>query len=277
MGRSTTRLFCFMLCVGLPLLARAEGRPSLLADHRPGAANTSLELELGWFMRSSGGASLQMFAPHIDVGHTFSEHVELAVDWPIAFGFIKAPGSGTDGRIISGNPNAVLYYVDRKHDGFFRIGGGIGLPLAPDLFGLTALAMNGLRDAWDFWPKTLSLIVPGALQVQHGALVLGADFAAAVMIPTNGADTDLALQVAGLIGAKVDKTTLGARLQAAWLPTADGDWAQVAIVPFAQADFADGGFLYARFTLNIDPPFGLANHFSAGRVWGLFIGGGSRL
>src|SRR5262249_14893392 len=159
-----------------------------------------------------------------------------------AFGFVKTTGSGTEGHIISGNPNAIVYYTDRKHGSFFRVGGGLGLPLAPDPFGITVLGMYGLRDAGGFWPKTLSLIVPGAFQVQHGALLLGADFAGAVLIPTNGGKTELALQLAGLIGAKVDKTTLGVRLQGGWLPTVDGDWAQLALVPFVQADFSDGGF-----------------------------------
>jgi hypothetical protein len=111
--------------------------------------------------------------------------------------------------------------------------------------------------------------------------VLGGDLAAGLIIPTGatGGASQIALQLAGLIGGHVDKTTLGARLQGVWLPRGHEDNAQLALVPFVQADFYDGGFVYARFTLNLDSPFGL---FSDGnqtiaRVWAVFIGGGSRM
>ncbi|MFI5308771.1 MAG: hypothetical protein ACHQ53_15545 [Polyangiales bacterium] len=248
----------------VPERARAEGRPTQLADHKPEAKDTALELELGLFAR--GGA---FFTPHIDVRYAPSAHAELTFEWPIQIAL--ASGAG----VASGNPSAALYYMKRGQDGYFRIGGGFGLPLAPR--DQLALPMNGMRDAWTYWPKALSFLVPAQLEIQRGALVLGGDFAGGAMIPvgTGTGATQIALQIAGLIGGRIRKVTLGTRLQGAWLPKVPGDNAQVALVPFVQGDFSDGGFLYARFTLNLDKPYGLFGNGAEG-VWGLFIGGGSR-
>jgi hypothetical protein len=116
------------ICMGMPIPGHAEGRPTQLADHKPGSKATAIELELGFFTRSAGGSSLTALVPHFDLRHAFSEHAELTADWPLEIAFVS--GGGT--RIDSGNPSAAFYYMNRQQDGYFRIGGGLGLPLAPD-------------------------------------------------------------------------------------------------------------------------------------------------
>jgi hypothetical protein len=62
-------------------------------------------------------------------------------------------------------------------------------------------------------------------------------------------------------------------LQMVWIATSEADNAQLALVPFVQGDF-DGGFVYLRFLINLDEPFGV---FGDGAdVWGIFAGGGGR-
>jgi len=246
-------------------VGRAEGRPTLLADHTPSAKDTALELELGLYT----GHGLTTLAPRFDLRYAFTPHAELVVDWPLELDF--GSGGGGIGK-ASGNPSTTFYFMSRQQDGYFRIGAGVGFPLAPAT--LFTLALNGLRDAWSYEQRAFSLFVPAQLEVRRGALVLGGDLAAGVLIPTSkGETTQAALQLAGVIGARVGKTTLGTRLQGAWLP-ARPPVAQVAIVPFVQADFNDGGFLYARLTLNLDQPYGF---IGGSDIWGLFVGGGSRM
>jgi hypothetical protein len=250
-----------------PSLGRAEGRPTQLADHRPTAKDTALELELGIFT----GHGMTTLAPHLALRYAAFTHGELVIDWPLEVDFASGSGGGGVGK-ASGNPSSAFYYMSRQENGYFRIGGGIGFPLAPA--SLFSLALNGLRDAWSYERRSLSLFVPAQLEIRRGALVLGGDLAGGVIIPTsNGGTTQIALQVAGMIGGRVGKTTLGTRLQGAWLPKSPAV-AQFAIVPFVQADFNDGGFLYSRLTLNLDAPYGLV---SGTHVWGLFVGGGSRM
>ncbi|HEX6765216.1 MAG TPA: hypothetical protein VF103_07050, partial [Polyangiaceae bacterium] len=99
-----------------------------------------------------------------------------------------------------------------------------------------------------------------------------ADAAVAVLIPTDGGDVDVALQLDPGFGYYVSENVLiGARLPFVWVVTQSGDNAQVAIEPYGRLDFGSA-FANARFTLNIDDPLGFA--FDEGKVWAIHIGGG---
>src|SRR4029077_780154 len=102
--------------------------------------------------------------PHLDLRQAFSEHAEITLDWPIAINI----GAGYAG-IASGDPSAVLYYMNRGQDGYFRLGGGVAFPLAPYYWPIVA-AMNGLRDALSYAPKTLSLLFPVQFEIQRSVL-----------------------------------------------------------------------------------------------------------
>lgn len=274
MRRLFLAAFALAVALAVPSASRAEGRPTQLADHRPNAKATALELELGFFTHSLGSVRLTALTPHFDLRHAFSAHSELTIDWPLEFDILSGSGPDKGGSIASGNPSAAFYYMSRNDNGYFRVGGALGVPLAPhELSG--ALFTNGMRDVWSYLPKSFSLFVPAQFELQRGALVLGADLAGGVIIPTESAagTTQPALQLGGIVGAHVGKTTLGTRLQGTWLPKSPGV-AQTALVPFVQGDFNDGGFLYARLTLNLDPPYGF---FGGANYWGFIVGGGSRM
>jgi hypothetical protein len=279
------------LVASAPLRAQAESRPTLLADHKPGSKDAALELELGWYTDSSAGTTVHLLTPTLGGRYAISNNAEITLDWPFAFADVSpAVGNGTS-SFRTGNPFAALYYMQRRQDGYFRIGGGIAPPLAhvssstgslgtAFLAYAGASAMHGLWNLWLYTPDYITLAIPGQLETQSGRLVLGADFAGAVLVPTSSRNskTNVALQLAGSIGAKIDSTTLGVRLQGVWLPTSNGDNAQLALVPFVQADFSGGGFVYARFLLNLDRPFGVFGDRPGllDKVWGLYLGAGTR-
>jgi hypothetical protein len=294
-----------VLAVAVPLRAHAESRPTLLDDHRPGSKRVALELGLGWYTdsQSVGSTSLpgsttafpgssttvHVLAPTFGVRLALSNSAELTLDWPLAFASVSTSGAPGESSFRTGNPLAAAYYMQQREDGYFRVGGGIALPLAriPSSGNLGApfiayggvAAMNGLWSLWLYAVDRLTLVLPAQLETRSGPLVLGGDFGMGVMVPTDSNNkTDVVLQIAGSLGARISAVTVGGRLQAVWLATQQGDNAQLALVPFVQGDFSGGGFVYARLLVNLDEPLGV---FGSGngllsKVWGLYLGGGTR-
>jgi hypothetical protein len=278
----------------VPLRARAEERPTLLEDHRPGSRAGAIELGLGWYTDSDRGSTVHVLRPTLGARFAFSEHAELTLDWPFAFGIVS-PAMGDGNSIFrSGNPVAAVYYMRRSGVGYYRIGGAIAMPLATADSALTsadattavfaytgAVTMNGLWNIWQYATDRLSLVIPGQFERRSGNFIYGGDLGLGVLIYTGDAnrDAEVALQLAGMIGGRIDNVSVGTRLQVVWLPTqSSGDKAQLALVPFVQADFSDKGFLFARFVLNLDEPFGVFGDGVGllGKVWGLYLGGGTR-
>jgi hypothetical protein len=270
------------LCALLsPATVLAESRPTMLADYM-GTRTSAIEAELGWYTDSQGSATLHVLAPVLSARIAAGDSMDIELDWPFGFASSSSElGDGVD-EFRSGNPFLAGYYVSRQQNGYLRVGLGIAPPLASadDLDDILPLAMptamRGMWDAWLYVPEHLTLAVPFQIESRSGGLLLGADTAAAVLIPTGdneGADTDLSIQLAGLVGGKRDAVSGGVRLQLVWVPTSDADNAQVAFVPFVQGDF-DAGFVYLRFLVNLDEPFGV---FGDGAdVWAIFAGGGGR-
>lgn len=285
MGPRACALWLGLFLASLAQIARAEGRPTLLADHQPNAPKAALELELGYRFYSNDVGSAHFLTPALNFRYAFSQHAELTLDWPMAFAASDPKVGNGDSSFKSGNPNGLLYYVGHFNNGYFRVGGGVALPVAranssaAAIAYVGALAMNGLYDSWRYLPDTLSLIAPFRIEVRNAVLVLGGEAALGIMIPTRGQnrDTDLELEFAPWLGARIDNVTLGARLQLAWIATQDGDNAQLAVVPFVQGDFSGGGFFYGRLLLNLDEPLGFgAGSTAFDKVWALFLGGGAR-
>lgn len=281
-----------LLAASLPQHARAEERPTLLEDHRPGARPAAIELGLGWYTDSDMGSSIHVLRPTLGARVAVSNSAELTLDWPFAFAIVSPAMGDGDSSFRTGNPVAAIYYMKRSDVGYYRIGGAIAPPLA-HISGsndslLTAAAayagasaMNGLWNIWQYEVDRLSLVLPGQFERRSGHLIYGGDFGLGVLVDTGDAnrDAEVVLQLAGMLGGRVDNVSFGTRLQVVWLATqGGGDNAQLALVPFVQADFSDNGFLFARFVLNLDEPLGV---FGDGvglwsKVWGLHIGGGTR-
>jgi hypothetical protein len=280
-----------LLAVGVAQRARAEERPTLLEDHRPGSRAGAIELGLGWYTDSDTGASVHVLRPTLGARIAFSNSAELTVDGPFAFAILSPAMGDGDTSFRAGNPVAAVYYMRRSDVGYYRIGGAIAPPLAhlggSDALGAGfiayagAAAMNGLWNVWQYSVDRLSLVIPGQFERRSGHLIYGGDFGLGVLVDTGDAnrDAEVVLQLAGMIGGRIDNVSVGTRLQVVWLATQDGgDNAQLALVPFVQADFSDNGFLFGRFVLNLDDPLGVFGDGRGllGKVWGLHLGGGTR-
>jgi hypothetical protein len=277
-----------------PLSAHADSRPTLLAEHEPGAPPVTLELGAGWYTDSEGGSSLHAFPFMLGGALRLNEHVELELDWP--FVYFTSSGGGGDGydTFRTGNPLFAGYYVHPFSRGYARIGFGLGIPLATlDLqpsgtFDSLASALRellpyavasgtlGYGDFWLYAPERLSLVVPIQFELDRDGLLLGGELAPAVLIPIDpqfDPDVEVVFQLAPLIGARVGPVSLGTRLQLVWLASADvDDDAQLSLVPFVQGKVGSAGFLYARFVLPLDEPIGVLGDGDA--LWGLHLGGG---
>lgn len=289
--RHVTSIALALLAASVPLRAHAEERPTLLEDHRPGSRAGAVELGLGWYTDSNMGSSIHVLRPTLGARVAVSNSAELTLDWPFAFAILSPAMGDGDTSFRTGNPVAAVYYMRRSDLGYYRIGGAIAAPLA-HLGGADALgtgfiayagasAMNGLWNVWQYAVDRLSLVIPGQFERRSGHLIYGGDLGLGVLIDTGDAnrDAEVVLQLAGMIGGRIDNVSVGTRLQVVWLATqSGGDKAQLALVPFVQADFSDNGFLFARFVLNLDDPLGV---FGDGvgllsKVWGLHLGGGTR-
>lgn len=280
-----------LMALAWPSLARAEGRPTLVDEYQPGRETNALELETGWYFEDAGNRDLNTLTPSANFKATFSQFAELEIDWPSVLTVVSG-GLSDYTRFLSGNPLLAGYLVERFERGgtrgYVRIGVGISPPVidvdpGPDLVRdisafSSALATRGYWDTWSYAPDTLSLVIPVQWESLVRGVLLGGEAAAGLLIPTDERiddEADLTLQAAGMLGVRGGPLTIGAKLQMVWLATAGGDNAQLAAVPFVQADVASGaGFVYSRLVLNLDEPLGV---FGEGAdIWGLHVGGGAR-
>ena len=273
------RLASFVIvCVLLsPARVLGESRPSMLADYTGHGRSAALEFELGWYTESEGSESVHAFTPALSVRFAATDHFDLELDWPFAVVTTSsnALDEGTN-QFSSGNPLAAGYYVSRQRDGYLRLGFGVTAPIAnsDEVLSLAhGVAMRGLWDSWLYLPDSFGIVLPFQIERRMDHLILGADTAFGILIPTGDREeSDAVIQLAGLVGGSSGAVSAGARLQLVWVPTSSSDNAQVSLVPFVQGDFSEG-FAYLRFLVNLDEPFGV---FGDGAdVWGLMIGGGA--
>jgi len=133
---------------------------------------------------------------------------------------------------------------------------------------------SGGQDIGLYYPEVLSIVTPGRVEYETNQLVLAADAALGLHIPTNGGDVKFSIQVAPGVGYYVTPTAqVGLRVPFAWLPTESGSAATyLAVEPYGRFDFG-AMFLDARFTLNIDEPYGFS--FDSGKLWAIHAGLGS--
>lgn len=278
------------LCLCAPALA--QDKPSQRSSYDPHAEGLTLGLDVGWNTDHVGGEDLQVVSPTISA-RIAGRRLELALDWPLVY--LDVSGAMGDSTFLSGNPFLAAFLVNRHDYGVFKLGFGVALPVsniddsAGRLFGVGAglgldstayayaRAIRGSWNAWLYYPDQFALVVPALLERQIGALVLGAEGAAALLVPVDHSvddTTDLVFQAKGSVAVRASVLTAGLALQAVWGPTSGGG-AQLAAVPFVQADWGPGSFVYARFLLNVDEPLGFIG--DGADLWGVSVGAGGRL
>src|SRR5262245_21619057 len=93
----------------LAQVARAENRPTLLAEPQDAAPPATVELEAGWWFDSTDSSTIQSLQFTLSGSYRPSEHADLELDLPFAFASVS-PDSDSAGEGISafraGNPFA---------------------------------------------------------------------------------------------------------------------------------------------------------------------------
>jgi hypothetical protein len=268
----------FVVLVLVPVAAvRADGRPSLLVDHQNDELPTILEVELG----AARHAQDSVVTTVVDARYAASRSVELELTLPLVWLQDEPPSSARDG-VQSGNPSTAIYYVDADENGYFRLGGGLALPLSSldDDAGLgdtsgTGLvtAMRGGQSAWLYQPSRFGVVLPVQSERRYGAAVLGGELELAVLElgETVQPVTQMGFMAAGRTGAFMS----GAWLQLVWAPLIGDHDAFLSIAPFVQVDVSPRVSMPVRFLLNLDEPLGVLG--DGANVWGAFTGMALRL
>jgi hypothetical protein len=240
--------------------------------------------------QSAGGSRLEtsatFFSWLIGVGYKVSPEVELELMLPIAGAdYSQTATSGVlnldsgDTGVAVGNLHLGANWL--KAAGPVRMKLGAALEYGPwtsdpelvSLVGFAgALAMRGQHELGLWVPEAFSIVTPSRVEFGDD-FVVSADFALGLHLSTDGADSEISVQLDPGIGYYVSRDALlGVRLPIAAVPTADsGDNAQIALEPFFRVGLG-AGFLNLRFTVNLDEPNGFA--FDQGKIWGLHVGGG---
>ncbi len=277
------------------LLVTASAEAQYLGPQQIRPTRSALWGELGFYTGELPGlaglleAEATVFSPLIE-GY-FGIGDSLAIDFAWGFGQATVSwnagpiaGEESEGGLVVGNPFFGASFVSRSRNGVLRVGGGATVP-AVDAEGAgktlawqIAMAMRGLWDLWLWWPDRLTVVPSARYDGRSGSVEWAVEGAMGLMFYTGDGDqeTEVPLQVAGEIGARLSKAlVLGGRLQTWFLPTGedDQDNAQVAVEPFVRVE-GEHVFGFARFTINLDDPWGFA--FDDDGVWGLRLGGGAR-
>jgi len=236
--------------------------------------------ELGFFHLSDAG-HLNSFPTLLGVGFKVIPALELEALLPVGFLEYGGGSSSSEVAVAAGNLHLGLSYLSREGSMRLKIGGAVEFgPWTNDYETESAIAIvlghpvGGGQDIGLWTPGVLSIVAPGRFEYGD-AIVFGTDFALGVHIPDQG-DTAVTVQLAPGLGVYVsDSALLGIRVPVTIAPTSfdeeNDDAALVALEPYARLTLGKG-FLNARFTMNVDEPYGFS--FEENKFWGLHVGGG---
>lgn len=237
--------------------------------------------ELAFMPWSPGPVSVWSFSAIAGGGYKLQENLELEAQLPLSF-FSASGGTTDETGAAVGNLHLGVNLVGAKDALRYKVGGALEwAPWTIDpgqnfglALGLGSIARS-MHDGGLWAPETLTIVAPGRVETGD-KVVLGADAAVGVHIPAgSGGDVDLSLQFDPGVGLWASETVLvGGRIPIVWIPTSDGDNAQVAVEPYARFDLGKA-FLNMRFTLNIDEPLGFS--FDEDKFWAFHIGAGGAI
>jgi hypothetical protein len=228
------------------------------------AFDGKLEATYGIGSIEVGGASARLNAPKFDVFVPVGDSFGFGATW--GFGWVNADGNGSP--ITFNNPFVSGHYKKEMGPMRFRLGLGVGIPLASDEFGedtVSLAAQAGAYGAWDYWlyaPKTLSIVLPARIEFKAGPVILGGDAAIAGYIGTGDYDSQFGFQLGGDVLVPIGLFGVGAQLRAVSVPTADVDTTQISLEPFAQVSLGPAR-VRAGFIFNLDDPYGFGGITSA--------------
>lgn len=226
---------------------------------------------------------LTAFSPLLGAGFFIQPDLELEVMLPIAYASVDIAGDRESGLRL-GAPYAGINYVRAQNNLRFKVGGGLAWnPVEVDTIesAVGLIAAEAMRGRWDWWLWTaerVNLVAPFRLEYDiSDVAVFGGDAGFDIAIPHGddeggGDEVIVILQLAPGIGFRLDPVILGARLSSVFFLAGAGDEDdQFALEPYVRV-LAGSGYFLARFTFNLDEPYG--SSFQEDEIWGLHLGGG---
>ena len=222
-------------------------------------------------------------SPLLGAGFFIQRDLELEVMLPIGYASVDFGGE-RESAFRLGAPNVGVNYVRAQNNLRYKIGGGLAWnPVGVDTgeAAVALIAAEAMRGRWDWWLWTaerVNLVAPFRIEYDiTDSLVFGGDAGFDISIPhgdDEGGDDEVIIiaQLAPGIAYRSNAVTAGVRLSSVFFLAGAGDEAdQFALEPYVRVGAGSGYFL-ARFTLNLDEPYG--SSFQEDEIWGLHLGGG---
>lgn len=280
------RLHITAIIIGTTILACwLFSQPVHASDHtfwlQP--QQTALNAEIAFTHRSEEDSSLTVISPLLSGQYAMLKEVALSLDWGFC-GIVSHPDKGSGDTVFRfGNPwlQGIYNIVYGETRGHFGI--GLTLPLASvdtDPNGrLMRAAYNyamGMRGLWNIWLwgiRRLTVTVPAGIEtIIDSRWVLGAEAAAALLVPTKKSegDPDIFTQLAAEAGYEIEMFRISLRMQAVLMPTIELDKTQFSLQPWLRYRF-ESASLATWGTINLDEPLGGGKGME---LWSIHVGGG---
>jgi hypothetical protein len=247
--------------------------------------------ELGMFAgKLEGDQRSIIMSPVFEMRFQLTYSVLMQVMWGFSYANVDLEDAAAENTFRVGNPYAAFHYQGKKNQFSYRLGAGVGIPVASLSDDINdriiqsqayylAAALRGNTDFWLWDPHTVSVIVPIAMERRKPVgFIWGAYLDMGALIKLNDKNartskTDFLMQMAAMMGYQAtDWLRVGSRFTLVLIPKWKEQNTQLAVEPFLRFG-NENAFGAIRVNINLDNPYGFS--FDARQVWGIRIAGGA--
>ena len=252
--------------------------------------------ELGLFAGKLEGEQRSIvLSPLLEMRFQLTYNFLMQVQWGMAYANVDLDPDGNippDNTFRFGNPYVAFHYQGKKKQFSYRIGAGVGIPVAsipgdvPDQGQITAAsayslsaAIRGNTSFWLWDPHTVSVIVPiGFERRKPSGFLWGAYLSTGALIKLNDKNartskTDFIMEMAAMMGYQATAwLRVGSRFTLVLIPKYVEQNTQLALQPYLRFG-NENAFGSIKVNINLDNPYGFS--FDARQVWGLLLAGGA--
>ncbi|MFT7579433.1 MAG: hypothetical protein ACI9MR_001097 [Myxococcota bacterium] len=268
------------------LVATSVAAESSTGNVSPSLHQHSIGVELGFFADTIAGVDVFAISQDVHASIALSDSLAFKATLPFATALVSVAGT-SESKFAFGNPQVgVSFLLNRAQYSEVTIEPSLTIPLASisddDAFDAAlstvayagALGIRGLREAWLYAPETFALVVPLRAAHASGALRIGTDLTAALLIPTSDSDVrdpEMMAQLDLRVGGQFGQVQVGLGL--ATVANLGGDdevQFQTSIDPYVQLHLA-AATLEMRMVINLDAPLG-TSFSDENTLWGFLVG-----
>jgi hypothetical protein len=214
----------------------------------------------------------------LGAGYRIIPELELEARMSIAVGRWAFNENGA-GSFTPGNLYLGANYLWESGPWLVKATGGVAFgpwtfdPSADRTVAYALSVLTNLEDYYMYLPETLSVVTPSRIEYRFmPELAFTGDVGLGLYIPfSDGDEVELVTTLAPGAAYLTNGWVFGGRLPIFWIMT--DDLAQFAVEPYVRYDFGQM-FANARFTLNLDDPYGFS--FDRGEVWAFHAGVGGK-